>query len=1304
MRFLLASALFSTASAATLPPEQLEFFESKIRPVLASECLECHGMEKQKGGLRLDYRDGWKAGGDTGPAIVPGEPAKSLLLKSIRHEDPDLLMPSKRPKLSDTNIADFEKWIALGAPDPRDQPTALAASVSWETLLPERAKWWSLQPVRTPALPIVRNTAWSEHPVDRFLLARMEAQGLTPGEEADSRTLYRRLCITLTGLLPEPSKLEAFATASAANREAALAQATDELLASPRFGEHWARHWLDLVRYAETHGSESDPVIPEAWRYRDYVIRAFNGDVPIDQLIREHIAGDLITPRWHPAVGINEALLGLAHWRLVEHGFQPIDTRDEQVKVVDSQIDVLTKAFQGLTVSCARCHDHKFDAISQRDYTALAGILESSRPAMLTLNDEKVLAEQRRPLVEIKSRIKAALATAWRAEAQKFPTLLNDPSQRDVAIKAALKASQEAERQVTEIEGTARARVISAQGVKTDARLPQPIARWSFTEDARDSIGKLHGDLQGGAVVRNGRLILDRRDAFVRTKPLGRGLREKTLEAWVALSSYDQAGGGVMTVETDNGAVFDSIVFAEKEPRRWMAGSDFYRRSRAANGPEEGPAPGNLVHLAVVYREDNRIAIYRNGERYGTEFTPAHPLVNFEASARLLFGRRHTGARDALLHGELDEARLYDRALSPEEVATSFQAGPSVAAVSDAQLLGALSEQDRRALEKARIQAREGKRKVEELAPEGKAPWTAALADARENPAHPLHAWVRATEPSIKAIASSLPASDVHTKNKDFPLRYHYGPGVMENAAGEFAILPQGDGVLGGLLPAGVSTGAVTRKHGGIAATARFQVTTDFISVHAAGANAQCRLIVDGYPLGVNPIYPRAQINQDEPRWLKLDTKYRKGSWAYLEFATAADLTRTEKEDSRSWFWVDGIVAHNDDGPTAPPSAHEALFNAATGDLAERYRQVTLEAIDAWQADRLSEPQRAWLDSLQRSGLLPARLASLPEIAPLVAEFRIAENAMPVPLRAPGVVEGDSYDSAFLPRGDHLHPGQPIPRGYLGVLGAGTFAPPQQQSGRLELAQAITAPTNPLTARVMVNRIWLHLFGQGLVPTPDSFGKMGVPPTHPELLDFLAARFVEDGWSTQKMIRYLVRTRTWQLASDPTPGSTERDPANQWLSHARVRRMEAESIRDSLLSLSGRLDFTMEGPSVGANAPRRSIYLAVRRTALHAFLTTFDAPKPFSTLGRRDSTNVPAQSLALMNDPFVINCAEKWADRHAALPAEARVRTMFSEALGRLPVEAEKEAALRYTEAGTPQAWRDFAQALLNVKEFLYVR
>jgi hypothetical protein len=238
MRFLLASALFTTASAATLPPEQLEFFESKIRPVLASECLECHGMEKQKGGLRLDYRDGWKAGGDTGPAIVPGEPAKSLLLKSIRHEDPDLLMPSKRPKLSDTSIADLEKWIALGAPDPRDQPTALAASVSWETLLPERAKWWSLQPVRTPALPAVRNTAWSEHPVDRFLLARMEAQGLTPGEDADPRTLYRRLCITLTGLLPEPAKMEAFATASANNREAALAQATDELLASPRFGEH----------------------------------------------------------------------------------------------------------------------------------------------------------------------------------------------------------------------------------------------------------------------------------------------------------------------------------------------------------------------------------------------------------------------------------------------------------------------------------------------------------------------------------------------------------------------------------------------------------------------------------------------------------------------------------------------------------------------------------------------------------------------------------------------------------------------------------------------------------------------------------------------------------------------------------------------------------------------------------------------------------------------------------------------------------------------------------------------------------
>ncbi|MBI3875134.1 MAG: DUF1549 domain-containing protein, partial [Verrucomicrobia bacterium] len=250
---------------------------------------------------------------------------------------------------------------------------AVTTAATWADTLATRKQWWSFQPVQKPAAPKVKNAKWSDDPIDRFLLAKMEARGLQPAADADPRALIRRLSFALTGLPPKPDEVEAFVTECGASGNSALRiphsaleKLTDRLLASPAFGERWARHWMDLVRYADSHGSEGDPEIPFAWRYRDYLIRAFNADVPADQLIREHLAGDLLPPaqvRWNRAENLNESLLGIAHLRLVEHGFQPVDTLDDQVRVVENQIDVLGKAFQGLTLACARCHDHKFDPI-----------------------------------------------------------------------------------------------------------------------------------------------------------------------------------------------------------------------------------------------------------------------------------------------------------------------------------------------------------------------------------------------------------------------------------------------------------------------------------------------------------------------------------------------------------------------------------------------------------------------------------------------------------------------------------------------------------------------------------------------------------------------------------------------------------------------------------------------------------------------------------------------------------------------------------------------------------------------------
>jgi hypothetical protein len=1363
--FLLAGNTALAASA--LPPEQVEFFEKKIRPVLASECYECHDARKHKGGLRLDYRDGWKKGGDSGDAIVPGEPAKSLLLKSIRHEDPDLKMPEKRPKLSDAAIADFEKWIALGAPDPRDEPSKADTAVPWERLLADRKTWWSLQPIRKTDPPAVKDAAWSAHPVDRFLLAKMEERGLKPAADADPRTLIRRLTFALTGLPPTPAEVDAFVQSAIRNPQSAIASAADRLLASPRFGERWARHWMDLVRYAETHGSEGDPEIPEAWRYRDYLIRAFNSDVPVDQLIREHIAGDLLPhPRWNRDEQFNESILGTAHLRFVEHGFQPVDTRDEQVKVTDSQIDVAMKAFQGLTVTCARCHDHKFDAISQRDYYALAGIFESSRPAMVTIDPPELLAKNKAGLAALKGKIRAALSEAWKDEAKRIAARLLAEDDPDPRAVAAMEKVGILETQLASFDRIARERLAKSQNAKTVSTAPRPVARWSFNGDARDSAGTLHGELLGAANIKNGRLILNGSDACLRTAPLAHDLREKTIEAWVSLATLDQRGGGVITVEDAKGGVFDSVVFAEKEAQHWVAGSNNFKRSQNAGGSAETAKPGELVHVAATYRADGTIAVFRNGEPYGQAWKPAteSPITFTAGDAHILLGRRHTGGGNAFLSGEIEEARLYDRALGSADLLASFRAGPDANAIDAAELAKALTpgERTRRdALVPDLASAREAYRTLSKGSQEKE--WRTTLTDAGRNPANPFSVWaslhrmsgdeiaktwlslandarVHSLDGRQEPVAGTLPPRpgqpapehqsrrwNFATNATDFARCFHYGTGIGDKPGpcGDFSVAPAGEMVLTGLMPAGVATNRLSAKHNGVLTTEMFRVQTDFISVKAwGGGGAQCRLIVDGYPLGTNPIFPRAQLAKDEPAWLRLDTKYRKGSWAYLEFATTADQTRRDKNAKEvSWFGVSEIVCHDAGGPKDYESATASLLRGdaphSAKELALRYEEAIAGALAAWRAGGLDETQRLLLDFLIRRELIPASLARLTAVKPLLEEYRRLEAEVPVARHAPGVLESTAIDAAFLPRGDYLKPGEPVPRAFPAVFGAPTFQ--TRQSGRLELALAMTAPQNPLAARVMANRIWLHIFGRGIVATPDNFGRMGEKPTHPELLDYLAMRFVEENCSLKKMIRFLVTSRAFALSADASPGSRERDAANDLLSHARIQRLEAEAIRDALLTVSDRMDFEMAGPSLPNNGggPRlhRSVYLTIRRTALNPFLEVFDAPKPFTTTGRRDATNVPAQSLTLLNDTFVIDCARFWADRlikeNADVKPDERIRRMFLAAFAREPSDREIAASKRYLGTAAADgnalmqsgsAWRDFAQSLFNAKEFIFLR
>jgi hypothetical protein len=344
---------------AGAPPEADRFFENRVRPVLAEHCQRCHGPKKQEGGLRLDRRAAVLKGGDSGPAAVPSKPKESRLLAAV-HRSGELKMPPDR-KLPDAAVADLEKWIADGMAWPDDR-TATAA---------KPAELWSLKPVRDP--PVPPRTAWTRNPIDAFILARLTEKKLTPAPPADRRTLIRRVTFDLTGLPPTPEEVDAFVGDKSPD---AFEKVIDRLLASPAYGERWGRHWLDLVRYCDSFDArDGDGGIVNAYRYRDWVVRALNADMPYDKFVRKQLAGDMLPlPAGERADGIiATGMLAIGNW-----GGGDADKEKLLTDIVDDQIDVVTRGIMGLTVACARCHDHKFDPLTTADYYGLAGIFFST--------------------------------------------------------------------------------------------------------------------------------------------------------------------------------------------------------------------------------------------------------------------------------------------------------------------------------------------------------------------------------------------------------------------------------------------------------------------------------------------------------------------------------------------------------------------------------------------------------------------------------------------------------------------------------------------------------------------------------------------------------------------------------------------------------------------------------------------------------------------------------------------------------------------------------------------------------------
>ncbi len=1059
-------------------PEGIELFEKKIRPLLVEKCQKCHGSERQKGGLRLDSRDAAFKGGETGPVIVAGHPEKSELVRAINYEADGFQMPPTG-KLDADSIAALTDWVKRGAPWPASGPATGATGPPSRFNFAERAKHWAFQPLRPDVPPRIANSAWPDNPVDCFLGHRLNEAGLEPASAADRRTLLRRVTFDLIGLPPTTREIEEFLADSS---PAAFERVVERLLASPHYGVRWGRHWLDLVRFAETYGHEFDFDIPAVWPYRDYVVRAFNEDLPYNAFVTEHIAGDLLpSPRRDRCNGANESIKGTAFWWFGQGKQSPVDIRAEQCDTVDNQIDVMGKTFLGLTIACARCHDHKFDAIRTQDYYALAGFLKSSRRQV-------AFADEPRPIEK--------LTECRRAESTRFVELV-------AASLAARLATNWPTRQS------------SFRSSDANAETEEVLLPWR-------TLGSLHA---GAAFV-------------AKRRELANDFRRRTAE------SRRQASQAI---------VFDD--FAKPNFAGWQI---------------SGPA----------------------------------------------FGNRPSQAGDFV---------------------------PGVAA----------------------------ERPIEQFAPHGAA-----------------HSGL------IAGRLRGVLRSRTFSIDKRFIL---YRASRQHATGGEARALKAG----------------------------------------------QINLVVDGFQIIRDPLYGNLSISvaNDAPAaWYVQDVSKLHGERAYIEI--------TDEDDG--WIVVDSILfSDTPHPPELPPNRLLAkLLDDDSLDtpqkLASGYRQLFRETLELWKSGTLAaDPQAAdrvaILDWLCRQPLQSLDRHTSDELTGMLAEWHRQAASLKPAARVVAMVDGTIENEHVLIRGNPKKPAAEVPRRFLEVFGSRPVPADPPGSGRLQLARNMTGSPAPLLARVLVNRLWQHHFGRGLVSSPDNFGKMGPPPTHPELLDYLAAELIRSGWSLKHLQRLMVLSSAYRMASrDVDVKSATVDPDNRLLHRMPVVRLEAEAIRDAILAASGRLSERLDGPSVpvhldefmtGRGRPtvsgpldgggRRSIYLAVRRNFLNPMFLAFDYPATGTTTGRRGTSNVPAQALALLNNPFVSQQCDVWAKRvagHAARlsssPAEkSLVEALYETAFGRPPTIAEQTAARSFLEAQqrerpSAEPWAacsDLCHVLVNVKEFIYI-
>ena len=947
---LIVIALMSQGQDYDLPKKV--DYNYDILPILSQNCYLCHGPDStsRKANLRLDLAETAYAKNSNGKrAIFKGNANRSLLIKHISSTDPEVQMPPPETKkqLTGRQIALLKKWINQGA--------------EWKPY------WAFIKPLKPEIpTPIEDNSSKS---IDYLIQKEQNKHQLISAKHASKNELIRRTSFLLTGLPPTPEEVQEFLNNDQPDASEAM---IDQYLGSSHYGERWARHWMDLVRYAEHQGHEFDFPINGAWQYRDYLIRAFNQDVPYNLFVKEHLAGDMIKEaRLNTEDGFNESILGTGYFSLGEGKHSPVSLKGEELDRIDNMIDVTSRTFQALTVSCARCHDHKFDPIPTTDYYAMYGMMESSRATVLpakTTNDHKILANR---LQKIKI-------------------------------------------QIQEEEG----RLMSSKEI----------------------------DLEKGYINRQ-------------------------------------------------------------------------------------------TQVATIQKTDDKYEIigdFSNG-KWGDWFTNG----------------------------------------------LAFQ------------------------------------------------------------------------ENTAKTFVSSRDLS------------------------------------------AGIQ---------GTLHSPYFTINHDSILIVAKGFNGSVRIIVDNFQLIQNPLWGSFSqtVNSEEWKSYTFDLSMVKGHKAYIQFIPGTFDRHKFNISKNDYIDISYAVAFNDVVPEFfRPNAYKNSIN---------------------RKPKNSHPTRAQTEA--------HRL--------LISERDSISSLLYNQNHFVGMVEGDAVFSPVFIRGDFNQQSvNKVPRKFLESIKAGPYSFPQTGSGRMAWAESVADPLNPLTARVIVNRIWHHIFGTGIVASVDNFGIQGKLPSHPDLLDYLAVHFMENGWSIKSLIKEILMTETFQQSSVSDPDQIIIDPENKYLHHFPLRRLEAEGVRDAMLAVSGSLNDSMYGEPVpihltefmtGRGRPsksgpldgngRRSIYTSVRRNFLSPLMSVFDTPAPFSTFGRRNITNVPAQSLSLMNDPFVYDQAVKWATNLSdhGYSEEEKVNRIYENAFARTPSPEELSAAiamikkLSQSESTTQnenesdiEIWANYCHTIFNMKEFIHL-